>query len=213
MLTGYQAYKLYVALKAHFKTKTYNFVKNKGHTRASVKAYERRNDKIFFQKLADINHGDVKGFLIAGFVHDPNMWIGEFTINDETNKIYWEWVGRRTTLNYHFGQTLRKLGTKENLTQALLVKDGQLPKLIVDYLEGTLSPEVLLILIDLTRSFSYLDKNLSKNILWPEIRLRLVKYKYLFEYDKDNMKKIMENHWKWNTLINSHLEKTNVLPG
>ena len=50
-MEAFQAYKTYVAIKNHFTSKTYDFFKYNGRTKASRSTFEKRNDKYFFSKL------------------------------------------------------------------------------------------------------------------------------------------------------------------
>ncbi len=58
---GFEVYTMYVAMKAHFKTKSYDFVEFGGRIRSRVSSYEKRKDKYYFEKLArKYNEQEVK---------------------------------------------------------------------------------------------------------------------------------------------------------
>ena len=50
-MTGFEVYKMYIALKNHFTKDTYDYVKYRGKTRATEKSFQGRNDVYFFKKL------------------------------------------------------------------------------------------------------------------------------------------------------------------
>ena len=72
---GYEAYKMYLALQRHFKT-DYDYFKYNGKVRASIAAYEKRNDVFSFEKLNRIvPENEILDFFVANFVADENSWI------------------------------------------------------------------------------------------------------------------------------------------
>ena len=71
-MTGFEVYKMYLALKNHFTTDTYDYVKYRGKVNASEKAFEERRDRYFFKKLATKYDGsEVLNYFVANFMHDP----------------------------------------------------------------------------------------------------------------------------------------------
>ena len=65
-MTPFEAFSMYIALKNHFTQKRFDYLKYNGKSRMTQKSFDKRKDKIFFQKLA--KHEDVQGFLIANFI-------------------------------------------------------------------------------------------------------------------------------------------------
>lgn len=51
---AFNYYRYFIAIKLHFKDKRFNFFQNAGKTRASYSAYEGRNDRYFFEKMAKV---------------------------------------------------------------------------------------------------------------------------------------------------------------
>ena len=51
-MTGFEVYKMYLALRMHFTKDHYDYVKYRGKVNASEKAFEQRRDRYFFKKLA-----------------------------------------------------------------------------------------------------------------------------------------------------------------
>ena len=68
---GFEVYTMYVAMKAHFKTKSYDFVEFGGRIRSRVSSYEKRKDKYYFEKLAKkYNEQEVKEILLLILEND-----------------------------------------------------------------------------------------------------------------------------------------------
>jgi hypothetical protein len=51
---AFNYYRYFIAIKLHFKNKKYNFFQNAGKTNASVSAFNGRNDRYFFEKMAKV---------------------------------------------------------------------------------------------------------------------------------------------------------------
>ena len=104
MLRGFDVYKTYLALKRHFNSDRYNYFnysfKNRGVS-ARYTTYQNRNDVFYFESLAkDLKkHDEVEGFLVANFVYNPSMWVGEM-YGDECKRVYSEWKKQVESLSY-----------------------------------------------------------------------------------------------------------------
>ena len=48
-MTGFEVYKMYLALKNHFTRDNYDYQKYNGKVSASEKAFEQRRDRFFFK--------------------------------------------------------------------------------------------------------------------------------------------------------------------
>ena len=52
MIEPYEVYKLYLAIKLHFTTKSYDVVKYKGKVRVKPETFRKRKDMVSLKKLA-----------------------------------------------------------------------------------------------------------------------------------------------------------------
>ena len=50
-MTGFKAFRYYVALKLHFTKDKFNVFENRGNVKGSYQAFDARNDKFLFEKL------------------------------------------------------------------------------------------------------------------------------------------------------------------
>ena len=75
-MEGFEVFKIYTALKAHFLS-NYDYVKSNGQTKVSVGAWNKRNDKYYFEKFGRLYKNDVEPMLISIFVQNPNIWVGD----------------------------------------------------------------------------------------------------------------------------------------
>lgn len=190
---SFEAYKTYVALQRHFKDPKYDYQKYQGKIRVTEKAFQRRNDKILFYKLA--KQKDIERFCLANFIDTNKTWIGDF---DGT--VYQKWEARQQALTYNIEQQLNYLLPK--LTENIIVKSQQHPPLLKQYLAGNVTIELLIILNDLTMFFDYWSNNISDTVIWPNIRFKCEKYKPFVQYDKQTIRQKIFNHFSENSCIN-----------
>ena len=82
-MTAFESYKMYVALKLHFTTDSYDYFKFNGKTRVSETNFEKRKDRYFFKKLTNRKKDDeILPYFVANFVADSSGWIGNMVRSD-----------------------------------------------------------------------------------------------------------------------------------
>ncbi len=65
-MTGFEVYKMYLALKQHFTKDSYDYVKYRGKVTASENSFKERSDRYFFKKLATKYDGSkILDYLVA----------------------------------------------------------------------------------------------------------------------------------------------------
>ena len=186
-MTGYEAYKLYLALKNHFNSAGYDFFKYNGKGSGSTASFDKRKDKIFFDKLA--KHRDPKELIIANLVKNPKYWVRDLAYSEEAEQNYLNWIKRQQSLTYLISSDLSKLD--ENFNDNFIVKKNEHPYLLRLYCSGTISTETLCVLVDLTGCYKHWSTNLKGDPVWEEIGLLIKKYTPFIKYDREKLKKIM----------------------
>ena len=182
----FETYKLYISLKNHFSKPSYNYFKYNGKSNLKYDSFVKRNDKIFFQKLA--KHEDVINFLIANFSINNKLWIKNLAYSEESENIYKQWLKRQNSLSYIFKQDLSKLD--DNFDNNFIINDNTHPKLLKLYLSKDITLETICILLEMTGAINQWNKKLQYDPIWDEIKLRVEKYTPFIKYDKDKTKKI-----------------------
>jgi len=184
---AFEAYKLYVAIKNHFTNPTYDFFKYNGRTKASFKTFEKRNDKYFFYKLAD--RKDKLEYLVANFVSGADNWVGDLVNNAEGERRYRRLVGYRDSLTYQFTSDLGKL--LEHFDSNFIVTNCQHPPLLIKYLRGEVQLETMVILDSLIGYTKHWNKKIEDPVVWPQISLKIKKFKPFLSFDQDKLKKLV----------------------
>lgn len=178
-------YRAYVALKAHFSNEDYDYIKFQGKTKASEKSLEKRNDKAFFYRLA--RNPDYENFLLANFLENKQIWIGELAINHTAENIYKDWLRRKQSISYIFSQDLNQL--HDDFEKNFRIEDNQIPFVLSLFVQRKICIETCVILFDLIDYFRYLDKRLQDDLVYQGVRMRLRKYIPFLLRDYGNFEK------------------------
>jgi hypothetical protein len=103
-MTPFEVYKTYLALKNHFTKDSYDYFKYGGKVSASVKSFESRRDRFYFEKLAKMR--DPTSFILANLSEDTNIWVGDLCANETAERRYKSWLKRNQSLSYTFRNDL-----------------------------------------------------------------------------------------------------------
>ena len=134
-------------------------------------------------------------YMVANMVANPNFWSGD--VNDEQSmSIYNNWVKRRDTLSYLISKEVEHMN--DSYDTNIIVQDEQHPRLLVLYIRKVVSAETLIVLNKLTKFFSYWNKALGEDIVWPDEYKKLKKYEPFFinSVDLDRIKSIIRDRFE-----------------
>ena len=193
IMTQYDVYRYYLALRLHFTTDNYDVIKNKGRVRASKQAFAKRKDLYAIAKIAKTySDEEVANFLIANFV-SGDRWGGVF--DSEAKDRYLQWKKRMESLQYTFENDLKNL--VQELEDSCLsfdtifkISKGEHPYIIKAYLRKTITIETLVILdylLDYKKSF----ENISDTFLWPDVSRIIENYKPFLKVNLEKYRRIL----------------------
>ena len=146
-MDGFDTYRTYLAIKQHFRSKSYDFFKYNGKVKASPTSYETRKDKYFFEKASKkFKHEDFIDYVVANITRNSDSWIGNLL--GENNQInYKKWQKVTESLAYTFREDIDIIfGYEEDFNNVFIMKDGQHPILLRLYLRKKISLETMVIL-------------------------------------------------------------------
>jgi len=186
-MNPYDCYREYLGLKNHFSKPDYDYFKYNGKMRANPASFQKRKDKIFFEKLA--KHPEVHDFLVANLADNNKLWIRDLAYTPEPEQTYQTWKKRQQSLGYTFKNEIEKLETPFN--NNFICREGEHPVLFRLYLSGSICLETLCILLDLTGAKKHWDSKMKYDPVWDEYSLRVKKYTPFIVYDKDKYRKIV----------------------
>jgi hypothetical protein len=195
-MSPFEGFQLYMALKAHFNQKTYDYFKYNGKTKhVSIDSFNKRKDRYFFAKLA--KHTDPRGLIISNMLIDRSLWVGDLVTSPNSEQIWTDWRKNRQALTYHFTTQIAKAIISNNFSVEQLIRaDTGYPEIHTLYLNGEISAETLVVFTDCVRCYRYWDKQLKDDLLWDQIGSMIIKYAPFLEYDSNACKIIIKKYDK-----------------
>jgi len=188
----FDTYKTYLSLKNHFTSKTYDYHKYCGKSRASVQSFYKRKDRFWFEKLArQKDDKEIENFFIANFVtcSDPQtLWIGEIIRNGETS--YTSWQKKVQSLSYIFKEESKSLFSEHKVDDVFDCSKGH-PIILKKFLSGKISIETLVIYDRIFLFGNNFDKKL-KDPVWETVSLKMKKYSPFLNIDVFRFKKLLK---------------------
>ena len=184
---GYDAYNLYLGIKLHFYSKDYDFVKYNGKVKSDINSFLKRKDKYHFGKLYRTYKNELQDFYIAN-LSLKDKWAGDL-LDNECEKVYKEWKKRNQKLSYMFNTEVSDLLRKRNIQKVLEVKNGQHPILLKEFLAKKISLETICIMDEIIGFTKDWDRLISEKVVYPDVMLKINKYKSFISYDHNTYKK------------------------
>jgi hypothetical protein len=184
---GYDAYTLYLGIKLHFYSKDYDFVKYNGKVKSDINSFLKRKDKYHFGKLYRTYKNELQDFYIAN-LSLKDKWAGDL-LDNECEKVYKEWKKRNQKLSYMFNTEVSDLLRKRNIQKVLEVKNGQHPILLKEFLAKKISLETICIMDEIIGFTKDWDRLISEKVVYPDVMLKINKYKSFISYDHNTYKK------------------------
>ena len=195
-MNGFDTYRTYLAIKQHFRSKSYDFFKYNGKVKASELSYETRKDKYFFEKASKkFKREEFVDYVVANITRNRNSdtWIGNM-MNEKNQINYKKWQKVTESLTYTFENDIDLINDyEENFNKVFKMVDGQHPVLFRLHLRGKVSLETMVILDDLV-NYSSAWKHMD-DILLEEFVDMMRKYKPFLlnriQLDKKKYKRIV----------------------
>lgn len=186
-MDAYDAYKKFLAIKLHFKNEKYDYFKYRGSVKVTRDSFETRNDKYHFHKLS--KRDDLELFLACNIREENDVWVGHM-FDEKHMSNYREAKKRLQSLEYLFKNDMMQF---DSLDEALLVKDGDYPKILNMYNRGEIMAETLIILHKTCKVFDYWDSVMSDTVVWPRVKNKLIKYAAFIDFDIHKYNQILKD--------------------
>lgn len=195
--SGFASYIMFHALKQHFTTKSYDFLKYNGKIKLNQDHFLKDKCKYSYYKLSrKYNLDELKDFLVANFVDREIKWVGDLT-NEEGEASYFKWKKRNQSLTYIFTGNVECLLEKVNKPdQLLVVRSGRFPRLLQETMEGNIEVETLCILNDIMGFLPMWDKKVDDDIIYPEWSRKIVKYTPFIVFSREKYIQILKQKLK-----------------
>lgn len=193
MMSAFECYKEYLALKNHFLKQDYDYFKYNGKLKVNPDTFNARKDKLFFQKLA--KHPDVHNFLVANLSKNEKAWIKELAYSADAEKTYKDWLKKSQSLTYLIKSEMKQMAPTFDVNFVIYPKDGPHPHLLKLYLGGYVSLETMCILLQLTKAKKHWDSKMEYDPIYQDVKLKIEKYTPFIKYDKEKVKNIVIDYF------------------
>lgn len=179
-MKGFDLFKIYLGVKLHFTTDSYDYLRFGGKTKTTFESYLKRNDKHWFERLSRSFKGDPVDFFFALFAHNPNQWIGQI-MEGGHEEVYSGWQRRMQNYSEEYsedvGTLCRLLAESQKGFDSLFQPEGGHPPLLQAAVRGDISPETFITLDEILGFFPQFQKKMEGDPLWEAYRKRCEKYR------------------------------------
>jgi hypothetical protein len=191
---GFKAYRYYLAIKLHFTSEKFNVFENRGNVKGSREAFNARNDRYIFEKLARkfANDRDIIQFFVANFAYgnESAIYAGQ-----EADDNLAEWNKRKQSITKIFIDDLASLLTyvEINKLPTSSIFDfnfNEYPAALKLFIGGKISIETLVIINELDHIVEHWLDNPTVQYIWNTELLRIKKLIGFVKYDKEKLRKI-----------------------
>ena len=196
-MDGFKAYRYYLAIKLHFTTEKFNVFENRGNVKGTREAFNARNDRYIFEKLANKYSEDreIIQFFVANFAYgnETAIYAGQEAEDNLT-----EWTKRKLSITQKFIDDLAIILTHievNKLPTASIFNfiDSAYPVLLELFIGGKISIETLRIIDDIHPILEKWQENNSIKYIWNQEMLRIKKLTGFVKYDRIKVEKIFSH--------------------
>ncbi|QEM42466.1 hypothetical protein [Klebsiella phage PhiKpNIH-6] len=194
-VNGKSVYLLYLMLKNHFAGR-YDVIKYNWVMRVSDKAYQKRRDKYFFEKLAEKHTlKELTLIFMSNLVANQDAWIGDISDADAL-VFYREYIGKLKMIKNTFEDDVKNIYyfAKKVEVNALSEIFEYNEKVQTSYIFKLLQSNVIsfetFIMLDSFLDIINKHDSATNNLVWETYSTKLKAYRKLLEVDGKDAKKL-----------------------
>ena len=192
MITGFRAYRYYMAVKLHFTTDKYNVFETRGNVKGSEEAFLARNDRYIFERIARKHQTDQN--VIRYFVANA-MYGNDACVYDESSAEdnLQEFTRRKESLTRIFENDLNEVvlqKEKNNLSRKQIFEFNldSYPLLLKMYIGKKVTVETMFILSKINGYLKMWSHN--SMLLWGDEIRRIEKCEGFVKFDAPKLSQI-----------------------
>ena len=197
MYGGFDVYKIYLGVKLHFTTDSYDYIKYGGKTNAKLDTFTKRKDRYFFHKLSKrYNERDILDYFVSNFAVDSDNWIGDLLTN-EGAETYAKYRKYKESFRYHFRDDCVRIS--DDFSRKRISFDdgfrshmGQHPRILRLLIQGKVNYQTAIYLDKHLAFFKDWDKTISEKVIWPKISSTITRLKPFLNFNMTEAKIIMK---------------------
>jgi len=195
-MDGFKAYKYYMAIKLHFTKDSFNVFKNRGSIKGTREAFNARNDRYMFEKLArkfPVDK-DLIQFFVANFAYGNDNVI---YAQEESQDSLFEWQKRKQSMTKIFEDDLNKIlmdAYKRKIKESSILNFtcNQYPSILNLYLGKQIGIETLRIIDDFENLLDSWKQHSSMLLLWENEIRKVEKINGFIKYDSAKVKLVYD---------------------
>jgi hypothetical protein len=188
---GFKAYKYYIAIKLHFTKDSFDVFTNRGSVKGTREAFNARNDRYIFEKLArkfPVDR-DIIQYYVSNFAYGNEGVVYDLA---EAEENYAEWNKRKQSITKIFADDLSKIlmdAYKRKIKESSIINFtlNQYPSILNLYLGKQIGIETLRIIDDFENLLGAWKQNSSMLLLWENEIRKVEKIRGFVKYDKDKV--------------------------
>lgn len=186
-MNGLETYKLFQAIRLHFKSKDYDVIKMRGRVRGCTQEiFDNRNDKYLFEKIGKKfqKTSDIVQFFVANFAYGNDQVI----YSPESFDYYFEWRRRKESITYIFQNDITKISDVVNP----FTMNNSEPPLLKLLLGKKVNLETVCIL---DRELNFIETHGwdDMTLVWGDLIMTINKTKAFVQYDKAKIDVILRD--------------------
>ena len=197
MYGGFEVFKIWLAVKLHFTTKTYDYFQYGGKVNCKLETFTKRNDRYFFHKLSKKYDADqALDFFVANFLVSDKAWIGNLAKQDGTDN-YVSHRAYKDSFSYNFRSECRIIrDTLDNnnikFDDLFLVDRGQHPPFFKLLSSKRISYQTFCVFENFLDFIKKCYIEIVEGVVWPVFSKRIKKYLPFIRYNRTQMKLIIK---------------------
>ena len=186
---------MYLAIRLHFQSPNYDFVKYNGEIKCTKESFMKRNDRYFFHKLSKRYNSrpDFQNFLVANFVTEDSVnpkWL----TGDKAESNYKEWIKTQQSITRVFDQDLKRCIDYHKPFGGLFKCESKThPPIVKLLLQNKISIVSAIILDSFLNWIEFTNHEVSEDWVWPKLRSTLHNCQPFIKFDKEKCKAILKD--------------------
>ena len=193
---GFNAYKVYLALKNHF-TSDYDYFKYHGKMKVKEESFLKRRDKFFFEKIERRYKKELVPFFVSNLIKEDNSWSGSLA-TDRAEQTFNEWKKKTQSLRYVFKEDMGRVRTlmdhnEHQFDELFECGDGQHPPIFKLLISEEITIESFVILDQVLSFCKRINKRILDDYVWSVYYKRVMKYSRFIEVDNKDYKMILKD--------------------
>ena len=193
---GFNAYKVYLALKNHF-TSDYDYFKYHGKMKVKEESFLKRRDKFFFEKIERRYKKELVPFFVSNLIKEDNSWSGSL-VTDQAEQTFNDWIKKTQSLRYVFKEDMGRVRTlmdhnELQFDELFECGDGQHPPIFKLLISEEITIESFVILDQVLSFCKRINKRILDDYVWSVYYKRVMKYSRFIEVDNKDYKMILKD--------------------